>query len=99
MSKVLDTMDFSPKKMEKSKIVDFEEENNNDFNSICIILNGPSFNLIYKNKYLRKHLLFIMIFSKLILHDCNAKDKARLIKMIKKIENASNKAVLAIGDG
>ena len=97
MSKVLDTMDFSPKKMDKNKLDDFEE--NNELNSICIIINGPSFNLIYENKYLRKHLLFIMIFSKLILHDCKAKDKKRLVKLIKKIENASNKAVLAIGDG
>ena len=101
MSKLLISYDFSPRRgtnlIKKKQEIDFNTPS--DSIHTCILINGESFRLIYNNKYLRQHLLFLLLFCKIILYSCSELEKKRLTKMIKKIEHNRNKSVLAIGDG
>lgn len=66
---------------------------------IIILVKGESFLLIYNNRYLRQHLLFLMIFSKIIMYESTSESKQKLAKMLKKIDHSTNKTVLGIADG
>lgn len=66
---------------------------------IIILIKGESFLLIYNNRYLRQHLLFLMIFSKIVMYESTPTSKQKLAKMLKKIDHSSNKTVLGIADG
>lgn len=75
------------------------QDTKDESNEMCILIDGSSFSIIYKNKYLRQHFLFLMLFCKLVCHDFCSYNKKRLAKMVKILENATNNYVLGIGDG
>ena len=66
---------------------------------ICILIDGDSFRVIYNNRYLRHHYLFLMMFCNNVCFNFSAMDKKRLAKMIKTLDNSANCCVLGIGDG
>ena len=76
-------------------------ENNTDdqSHSICVLIDGESFRIIYKNKYLRDHFLFLMMFCNNVCYDFSSVDKKRLAKLIRRLDNSTNNFVLGIGDG
>ena len=66
---------------------------------ICILIDGESFEIIYNNKYLRNHFLFLMLFCSNVCFNFAANDKKRLAKLIKRLDSSSNNYLLGIGDG
>lgn len=90
--------DFSFRKVAGSR--SFPENNNIEENkTLCILMDGESFRIVYKNKYLRNHFLFLMMFCKLVCFNFSAIDKKNLAKLIKILDNSTNNFVLGIGDG
>ena len=77
----------------------YSDNNSDETRLICILIDGESFRIIYKNKYLRHHFLFLMMFCSNVCFNFSAIDKKRLAKMIKQLENSTNTCVLGIGDG
>jgi len=66
---------------------------------LCILIDGESFEIIYKNKYLRNHFLFLLLFCGNVSFNFSALEKKRLAKLIKRLDSSTNHYVLGIGDG
>ena len=77
----------------------YSDNNSDETRLICILIDGESFRVIYKNKYLRHHFLFLMMFCNNVCLNFSELDKKRLAKMIKTLDNSANCCVLGIGDG
>ena len=75
------------------------ENSFDEVKGLCILIDGESFEIIYKNKYLRNHFLFLMLFCSNVCFNFTALDKKRLAKLIKRLDSSDTNYVLGIGDG